>query len=92
MAKRSRRERRLETEKPKSFSPVYTPMESSLDAEEAMAPMMAKAAEPVLINNRKATAAVNFAQEYFYVYSEFKTIFVITVIMFVVMVGLSYVI
>lgn len=92
MAKRSRRERRLETDKQRPFSPIYTPTESSFEAEENIAPIMSRAAEAVAPTPRKAATAVNFAQEYFYVYSEFKTIIVITVLMFVVMVGLSFVI
>lgn len=90
MAKRSRRERRLETDKPSPFSSAYTPVEP-VEAAEVPAPFIPRSAEPALINTRKV-AAVNFAQEYFYVYSEFKTILIITVLMFVAMVGLSFVI
>lgn len=92
MAKRSRRERRLETDKPRPFSPIYTPTDSLLEVEQNIAPMMSRAAEAIAPTPRKAAAAVNFAQEYFYVYSEFKTMLVITVLMFMVMVGLSFVI
>lgn len=90
MAKRSRRERRLETDKPRPFSSLYTPTEP-VEAGEVPATFTPRVAEPALVNTRK-TANVNFAQEYFYVYSEFKTIFVITALMFVVMVALSFVI
>lgn len=90
MAKRSRRERRLETDRPRPFSSVYTPVEPAETAE-VLVPPIPRAAEPALANGRKA-AAVNFAQEYFYVYSELKTIIAITALMFVVMVGLSFVI
>ncbi len=90
MAKRSRRERRLETDKPRPFSPVYTPTEPA-EAGQVPVPPIPRAAEPATVNARKVVA-VNFAQEYFYVYSEFKTMLVITALMFVVMVGLSFVI
>lgn len=90
MAKRSRRERRSETDKPKTFSSLYTPAEP-VEAGEVPAPFIPRVAEPAMVNSRKA-ASINFAQEYFYVYSEFKTILIITVLMFVVMVGLSFVI
>lgn len=40
-------------------------------------------------NNRKA---VNFAQEYLYVYKEMRNILMISVVMLIVLVGLSFVI
>jgi len=95
MAKRSRRERRQEPGKQRQFTPPpITPVESP--AVEVAPPVVrdelvlpVKAAQATPANNRKA---INFAQEYFYVYSELRNILIITVLMFVVMVGLSFVI
>jgi hypothetical protein len=95
MAKRTRRERRQGTEKQRQFtSPETTPVEPtlaeagpSLGGEEFPPPL--KAAQAASIGNRKE---INFAQEYFYVYTELRTILIITLIMFVVMAGLAFVI
>ena len=95
MAKRSRRERRQEIGKQRVFTtPQITPIESP--AAEAVPPVVRdplipslKAAQATPATNRKV---VNFAQEYFYVYSELRNILIITVLMFAVMVGLSFVI
>lgn len=96
MAKRSRRERRQEPGKQRQFtSPQITPVEAS-EAETASAVVAknepappAKASQAAPANNRKA---INFAQEYFYVYGELRNILIITVLMFMVMAGLSFVI
>jgi hypothetical protein len=92
MAKRSRRERRLDGERQRLF-----PMEGIANGSETFeaapaisAPTVVKGAEAVVTTARKSL--VNFAQEYFYVYSELKTILIVTVLMFLVMVGLSFVI
>jgi hypothetical protein len=98
MAKRTRRERRLETNKQNLFSPKTALVESPT-AEEISSPTFseefvsapAKSTQAAVVNNRKF-AAVNFAQEYYYEYSELSKILVITVILFVVMIGLSFVI
>ena len=95
MAKRSRRERRQEPGKQRQFTPPpITPVESP--AAEVAPPVVrdelvppVKAAQATPANNRKT---INFAQEYFYVYSELTHILIITVLMFAVMVGLSFVI
>ena len=95
MAKRSRRERRQEPGKQRQFTPPpITPVESP--AAEVAPPVVRdelvlplKAAQATPANNRKT---INFAQEYFYVYSELRNILIITVLMIAVMVGLSFVI
>jgi hypothetical protein len=95
MAKRSRRERRQEPGKQRQFTPPpITPVESPtaevappVVRDELVLPAKATQASPA--NNRKT---INFAQEYFYVYSELRNILIITVLMFAVMVGLSFVI
>jgi hypothetical protein len=90
MAKRSRRERRLETEKQRPIPGESVP--ALAEAFEPVArlamPTGPKGAEAVTTNNKKSV--INFAQEYFYVYSELKTILVVTMLMFVVMIGLSF--
>ncbi len=90
MAKRSRRERRLEAGKQRQMSPVSFPAESEVFTPEVVPLLLAKASEATPANTRKAM--VNFAQEYFYVYRELVTILIITLLMFGVMVGLSFVI
>ena len=91
MAKRSRRVRRQETEKQRQFaSPPMTSVElPAVEAVEDEFPLPMKAAQAAPINNRKV---VNFAQEYYYVYPELRNIMIITAILFVVMIGLSFVI
>jgi hypothetical protein len=96
MAKRSRRERRLDLEKQKQLTPKAAPAElpaleaaASTTGPEEFTPAPAKMAQAAPLNNRKA---VNFAQEYYYVYGELVTILSLTVIMFAVMAGLSFVI
>jgi hypothetical protein len=95
MAKRSRRERRQETGKQRQFtSPQTTPVEPtvaeatpSIVGDEFPPPLKADQAAP--LNNRKA---LNFAQEYFYVYTELKNVLIITALMLAVMVALGFVI
>jgi len=96
MAKRTRRERRLEGDKPKQFTPKAAPAaslfveeDSSVMTTEEFTSAPAKIAQTAPVNNRKV---VNFAQEYFYVYSELTTILIITALMFGVIMGLSFVI
>ncbi|HXV44037.1 MAG TPA: hypothetical protein VEC96_13300 [Anaerolineae bacterium] len=95
MAKRTRRERRQEIGKQRQSAPPHiTPVETAV-AEAAPStvgdefPPPLKAAQAASINNRKA---LNFAQEYFYVYSELKNVLIITALMLAVMVGLAFVI
>lgn len=97
MAKRSRRERRLDVEKQKQITPKAAPAESPAAEMEAplktevFSPEVTKPVQVGALNNRKA-AVINFAHEYFYVYHELTTILIITAIMFAVMVGLAFVI
>jgi hypothetical protein len=98
MAKRTRRERRLEVDKQKPVTPKTVPPEEStadLSAPlitEASTPALSKSAQATPLNNRKMAAEINFAQEYHYVYSELTIILIITAILFAVMIGLSFVI
>jgi hypothetical protein len=95
MAKRSRRERRQEIGKQRQFfappitsvEPAEAEAEPSLVGDEFPPPL--KAAQAAPLNNRKA---LNFAQEYFYVYTELKNVLIITVLMLAVMIGLGFVI
>jgi hypothetical protein len=95
MAKRTRRERRFEGDKqPPQFTPKAAPAAETVLSpalNEEFVPAPAMAAQPAALNNRKA-AAVNFAQEYYYEYGELKNILIITAILFVAMVGMSFVI
>src|SRR5262245_48075754 len=97
MAERTRRERRFDADRQKSFAPKAAPAESptldivpaaGLTEEFVPAPMRVSQAAPM--TNRKAAALVNFAQEYYYEYSELSHILIITAILFVVMIGLSF--
>lgn len=76
-SKRSRRARRQEVEKP-----VQSPAAA---APQAAAPVEKKAAAAAA--SRKT---VDFANEYYYVYAELRQILMVTGIMFVIMIGLSY--
>ncbi len=95
MAKKTRRERRFGTEKQTPFTPKAALAESPLGeatsavATEEFTPALPKVAEAVPVNNRKV-AAINLAQEYYYEYKELTTILIITGILFVVMIGLSF--
>ena len=82
MAKKSRRERRQETAKPKQV--VTTPqVETSVEQTpkpEVTAPVPQSAPRKV----------VNFAQEYLYVYIELRNVLIVALIMFALMFGLAY--
>lgn len=84
MAKRSRRARRQESQKQTPVAP-QTPVTPK--------PAPVKPAAPVPVAG-KATAlngkVVNFAQEYFYVYHDLRNVLIISVLMLVVLVGLSF--
>ena len=77
MAKKSRRARRQEAQK----QPQPTPTASPAPVAEIPAPVTEPAA------NRKA---VNFAGEYFYVFFDMRNVLLISVLMFVVLVALSF--
>lgn len=83
MAKRSRRARRQERRKPKrEQTPSSPPPAPKEKPPEAQAETSSSASQDGL----------NFAQEYFYVYSEIRTFLIIGVLMFAVLIGLSFVI
>ncbi|HMQ54793.1 MAG TPA: hypothetical protein PKE64_09870 [Anaerolineae bacterium] len=84
MAKsKSRRVRRQQSEK--LSQPAATDQIVALTETEASAP----AADAPRGPGRKT---VNFGEEYFYVYREMRSILLVAVVMFVVMVGLAYLI
>ncbi len=104
MAKKSRRARRQEKQKQRQFSekptvadfpPPVTSVETPIAAPQVVTPTpkaVTPLAEPVKAASPTRRKKVNFAQEYFYVYSELRGFLLITVIMFAVLVGLSFVI
>jgi hypothetical protein len=81
MAKKSRRTRRQESQKqPKPTSPPQ-PLTA-----EAPAPVV-EPAEPAPVTSRKG---IDFAQEYFHVYFDTRNVLIISVLMFVVLIALSF--
>jgi hypothetical protein len=86
MAKKSRRTRREESQKPAVVSTPAAPV--------SVAPVPVK--ETPASNGTLQTArngkVVNFAHEYFYVYHEMRNLLFITAAMFAVLVALSFVI
>ncbi len=88
-SKKSRRARRQEIEKQRQKTADAAVTPEVAPAVEAQPTPEAVEVAPSPKFNRKA---VNFAQEYFYVYTELRNIFVIAVIMFIIMVGLLYVV
>ncbi len=92
MAKRTRRERRLESDKqPDQFVPKAAPVGESIPSPALSEEFVSTPAMAAPLNNRK-TVAVNFAQEYYYEYGELQKILIITAILFVAMMGMSFVI
>ena len=81
MAKKSRRTRRQEAQK--QPQPAPTPQSA---VTEAPKPAI-EVAEPAPAANRKA---FNFAQEYFHVYFDMRNVLIISVLMFVVLIALSF--
>jgi hypothetical protein len=77
MAKKSRRARRQETQKQSQPTPTTAP------------PPVAETPAPVTepVANRKG---VNFAGEYFYVYFDMRNMLLISVLMFVILIALSF--
>ena len=82
MAKRSRRARRQQTAKQTVTSPV-TKDEVEAAVEEA-------APSEIVEETSLPRNVVNFAREYFYVYTELRNILIVAIIMFIVMAGLAY--
>ena len=90
-AKKSRRARRQEAEKQRQktgTSRVVETVEVEPVKETLPEPEAVEAA-PIPQIHRKA---VDFAREYFYVYTDIRNIFVITLVLFVIMIGLLYII
>ena len=84
MAKKSRRARRQQAQKqPQSFV-QETPIEAS---EPEVAPEPTPEDRPMVSHK-----AVNFAQEYFYVYVDLRNILIVAALMVAVLIGLSFVI
>jgi len=77
MAKRSRRARRQQSQQQRA--PATPPVETPVVVETPEEPAV-----------RRKT--VDFVQVYGYVYKELRNVFIIAVLMFIVLVGLSYVI
>lgn len=75
-SKRSRRARRQTVEKPVQSTPAPAPVEK----------------KPAPAAATPSRQAVDFAQEYYYVYAELRQILLMTAIMFATMIGLSYLI
>lgn len=82
MAKRSRRARRQSKQKQAVVSPVVKDEVESV-VEEFESPETTE--ETPIPRN-----LVNFAREYFYVYTELRNILIVAIIMFIVMAGLAY--
>jgi hypothetical protein len=89
MAKRSRRERRQEIDKRRVPTPgLFSPLET--DSQDIPSGMVAQVETPIsAVPNRKV---VNFAQEYYHVYVELRNIIIISILMFVVMWVLQFLI
>ena len=91
MAKRSRRARRQRAEKQRRNVPSTPAVETapvSITTKDTAASIPATNDTSQSVSRR----TVNFLQEYFYVYGELRNIFIIAVLMFVVLIGLSFVI
>lgn len=88
-SRKSRRARRLEAEKQRQH--IAGPAKTS-----EVEPSIETPPPPALIETPSSPEfrrkSVNFAQEYFYVYTELRNILIIAVIMFALMVGFLYVI
>lgn len=82
-SRRSRRDRRQQSD-------------TSIQVPASPAPKTAvpvqKTAAPAAPAPAARVTTVDFAKEYYYVYAELRKIFIITALMFAVMVGLSFVI
>ena len=82
MAKRSRRTRRQAKQKQTVTSP---PIKDEVE------PLVEEPAIPEVVKETPVPRnVVDFAQEYFYVYTELRNILIVAIIMFIVMAGLAY--
>lgn len=89
MAKRSRRERRQETEKRRPGIPGAPEMVETRMQTISPGPAAQVVAPTPAASSRRG---INFAQEYHYVYAELRNIAIISILMLAVMIGLSFVI
>ena len=82
MAKRSRRARKktTETQPQPASQPIPTAAPASVEE---------PAASPVIAATRKS---VDFAKEYYYVYSDLRNVTIMAIIMYGLMIGLGYLI
>lgn len=80
-SKRSRRARRQQVEKQPPSPPVVSPKPEAAAKAEAASAVSSKPS---------SRYAVDFATEYYYIYTELRNIFVVALVMFAVMLGLSY--
>jgi hypothetical protein len=80
MAKRSRRARKQSSEKaiPVEAAPVVSPVEEK------------PVETPTVGASSPRGAVVNFAEEYYYVYTDLQNVIVIAAVMFALMFGLGY--
>jgi hypothetical protein len=90
MAKRSRRARRQQIEKQRRRTPDTTT--AKVTPAHVATPDTTVSTETVDPGPSTRRKAVNFAREYFYVYRELRNIFIIAVVMFAALLGLSFVI
>ncbi|MCB9076211.1 MAG: hypothetical protein H6631_01310 [Anaerolineaceae bacterium] len=81
-SKRTRRDRRLPSD-----SPVQSPVSPASKTPVAVQKTAAQAAPAAAVRS-----TVDFTKEYYYVYAELRQIFLVTIFMFAVMIGLSFVI
>jgi hypothetical protein len=88
MAKRSRRARRQASEKQRQQA--ATPAVEPVSVEES-AEVSASEVEETTAQTFKRSK-MDFVKEYAYVYREMRNVFIIAVVMFAVLIGLSYVI
>ncbi len=89
MAKRTRRERRLDIDKQQTPSQLFDEADDEVAAEVKTPAAVTVKPAAVAGNGRNV---INFAQEYFYVFSEVRSLLIITGILFAVMVGLTFVV
>jgi hypothetical protein len=90
MAKRSRRARRQQIEKQRRRTPDTTTAKVTPD--DVATQDTSVSSETIGPGPSTRRKVVDFVQEYFYVYQELRNIFIIAVVMFAVLVGLSFVI
>jgi hypothetical protein len=96
MAKRSRRARRQESRKRrrtdtqthKRSAPAETPATAPVQTPQASTP----AVQPASAEAPDSRTLMMLAEDYYYVYHDLGSFLIITVVMFIVLIGLSFVI